>query len=87
MTIDALPQGPPIDGFTVLYDYDGSGNLIYQGWARSIVAGGPVAANKVWIIQKNTYNVSNLLTQQQWANGLAPNVLNAWSERTTLTYQ
>jgi hypothetical protein len=84
MTVDALPESPPIDGFTKLYDYDDNGNLIYEGWARAQL--GASQSGAFWVIRRNTYNGGNQLTTQQWANGNTQTLV-IWANRTTLSYQ
>ena len=95
--------GPPEFAYTIIYDYDGSGNVIYIGYALSSptpsgVAGwpaqtslipttGPVATGAYWSIKKFTYNVSNQLTTVQWANGNTQ-MTSIWANRaTTVAYQ
>ncbi|MGA2714514.1 MAG: hypothetical protein ABSG41_15525 [Bryobacteraceae bacterium] len=77
-------DAPPKTGFTMRYDYDGSGNLIYQGWSPAQWASATSAA--AWAVKKYTYDGSNRLTLAQWANGCADSV-NIWDNRTTLSYQ
>lgn len=96
-----LADGPSLVAYTTLYDYDGSGNLIYQGWAYSgpqpgpnnagaqastTPAGGPLVGAALWAIKKYTYNGSNQLTQAQWANGTV-SFTNVWNNRSSLSYQ
>lgn len=101
--IDASPSiGPPAMAYTIRYDYDGSGNLIYIGYALSsnspaidpaapqqatnIAATGPDPAAAVWAIKKNTFTGSQL-TLSQWANGNTQ-MKNIWNNRaTSVTYQ
>ena len=95
--------GPPEFAYTIIYDYDGSGNVIYIGYALSAptpsgVAGwpaqtslipttGPIAAGAYWAIKKFTYNAGNQLTSVQWANGNTQ-MVSQWSARaTTVVYQ
>lgn len=75
----------PVNPLTQLFDYDGSGNLIYIGWAPL----GSTGASAAWAIQKNTYNGSSQLTQTQWANPAGPYLTlysNVWNNRASLTY-
>ena len=100
--IDASPSpGPPEYAYTIFYDYDGSGNVIYIGYALSsnspgsvpglvpqtnvIPATGPVAAGAYWAIEKFTYNGSSQVTQIQWCNGNTQ-MVNVWANRAALTY-
>jgi len=94
--------GPPQYAYTKLYDYDGSGNVIYIGWALSsptpgpvagfpaqtaaIPATGPVASGAYWAIQKNIYNGSSQIIETQFANGNVQES-NVWANRAILTYQ
>jgi hypothetical protein len=99
---DGQPSsGPPVYAYTVLFDYDGNGNMIYQGFALSsnkpsgdqgwpaqsslIPATGPVAAGAYWAIRKLTYNGAGQLTQIQWAGGNTAQS-NIWANRASLTY-
>lgn len=57
-------------------DYDGNGNIVYQGYAKP----GAATSGNIWIIFKMTYDVSNRVTAVQV-------VLNkAWDNRASLTY-
>lgn len=98
----AQSSGPPVYAYTVLYDYDGSGNLIYIGYALSspspsgvaqaqaitslIPSTGPVSSGAYWAIRKNTYNGSSQITATQWANGNTQ-MINIWDNRAALSYQ
>lgn len=76
-------EAPPKTAYTKRYDYDGSGKLIYEGWAW---AGANVAtASASWAIKLYTYTGTNLVLIQ-WANGNSSQS-NIWDNRTTLTYQ
>jgi hypothetical protein len=92
MTVDALPEGPPIDAYTILYDNQGGPNLIYQGWARAQLNASTAAgqASNVWVIRKNTYEADiggSPLTMQQWSNGDTSKMV-VWNNRaTTVVYQ
>ena len=97
----AASDGPPQFAYDIRYDYDGSGNVIYIGWALSspkpgpidglgavtalIPATGPATSGAYWAIKKFTYNGSSQLTQVQWANGNTQQV-SKWDDRATLTY-
>lgn len=100
--VDGSPStGPPEYAYTILYDYDGNGNVIYIGYALSsptpgpvagfpaqtaaIPATGPVASGAYWSIKKLTYNVGLQLTQVQWVNGNTQQA-SIWNNRAALTY-
>ena len=95
--------GPPEFAYTILYDYDQNGNIIYIGYALSsptpsgvagwpaqtslIPTSGPVAGGAYWAIKKLIYNGSNQLTEVQWASGNTQ-MVNIWANRaTSVTYQ
>jgi len=61
-------------------DYDGSGNIIYQGKALP----GASKASAVWQIKKLVYSGSNV-SDIQWADG---DILfdNIWDNRAGLSY-
>lgn len=101
--IDASPStGPPEYAYTILYDYDGNGNVIYVGYALSSptpgpVAGmvaqtaqipttGPVTSGAYWAVKKFTYNGSSQLSKVQWANGNTQQS-SVWDNRAALFYQ
>lgn len=65
--------------------YDASNNVEYEGWADP----GASVADAVWIICKNTYNASNLLTETKWAQTSGKTIADfdqIWSNYATLTY-
>jgi hypothetical protein len=69
-------------GYTQAFEYDASGNVIYQGWAVPTLAN---KANAVWRICKFTYDASGNVTDIQWANG--NDLFNkVWNDRPSLTY-
>lgn len=84
-----MPFYPPVSssdvpsaaGLQKRYDYDGSNNLIYEGWAMP----GELSSAASWAIVKNTYTGSNL-TQSQWCAG-NPELVNIWDNRAALTYK
>ncbi len=63
-----ISQAPPDLAITQRFDYDGSGNAIYVGYADSGGAG-PLSSAAVWAISKITYNGSNQATVISWAGG------------------
>lgn len=80
-------EAPPRTAYSNLYDYDGNGNLIYQGWAVS--AQTPNAATAMWAVKKFVYTLTSgiyYLTSTQWANG-SSSAANIWNNRTSLSYK
>ena len=77
-------DAPPKVTYTKRYDYDGSNNQIYEGWADNSVAS-PLTSAAVWAIKKKTYTGSNK-TIEQWADGNSQED-NAWDQRASLTYR
>lgn len=85
------PEGPSSIAFSTRYDYDGAGNLIYQGWAlatqpNQAAPAAPLSSAAIWTIKRYTYNGSNQLTKAEWANG-NNNAMNIWDDRAALNYQ
>lgn len=80
---DSSGTAPPVVAYSKKMDYDGSGNLIYTGWAKSV--SGLATSAAVWAIQKNTFDGSNQQTDIQWADGNT-NEDNIWDNRASLTY-
>ncbi|MDE2015951.1 MAG: hypothetical protein KGJ89_04995 [Patescibacteria group bacterium] len=70
----------PQASYTMLFDYDGSGNLIYLGRAGI----GSLTGNPVWQIKKLNYSGSNM-TSIQWAGG-NESFTNIWDNRASLSY-
>ena len=71
---------PPPIALQKQFDYDGSGNLIYEGWA----APGLATSAAVWAIKQNTYSGANL-TAVKWAVGDSA-FTNIWDNRAGLSY-
>lgn len=69
------------DNLQQLFDYDVSGNLIYQGWSQP----GQATSASTWRLKKLTYNGSNQLTNIQYASG-SPSFTFVWDNRTSYTY-
>jgi len=69
------------EGLTKKYEYDGSGFLLYQGWARPGV--GVTAAR--WRIAKYTTNGSGQITDTQWPSA-SKDFAFTWNDRATYTY-
>jgi len=88
MVLDAIPEGPTNVAYTQRFDYDGSGNMIYHGWARAQL--NAATSDKKWAIQKLTYS-SNKVVLQQWAcdplNWADTAQAFSWDDRASLTYQ
>ena len=61
-------------------DYDGSGNLIYEGWADP----GTATSAALWVIKRYVFTGSNL-TSYSFADGNA-SADNIWDNRASLTY-
>ncbi len=75
-------EAPPRTQYTSRYDYDGSGNLIYQGFAIS--RRNPLTSDAVWAIKKFTITGSNT-TLSQWSLGGESSI---WDNRaTSVVYQ
>lgn len=67
--------------YTVAYDYDSSGNLIYQGWVQP----GAAKSETGWRIMHQVFNASNKLTDVVWPQqSTAFNFI--WNLRTTYDY-
>lgn len=75
-------EAPPRTAFTKRYDYDGSGNLIYEGFAVSRL--NPLTSDSVWAIKKYTY-AGGSLSLSQWASSGA--AVNVWDNRAAGSYQ
>lgn len=80
-------DAPPEVAYTKRYDYDGSSNLIYEGWAKASLNAATSAAS--WAIKKYTYTTSNL-TLVQWSPldsfGI-PKENQTWDDRAAGTYK
>lgn len=74
-------DAPSNTPYQKLYDYDGSGNLIYEGWAIS----GAASSAALWAIRKNTFDGSSRITASQWAGGDTAQT-NIWDNRVSLSY-
>ena len=79
-TTDVSDNAPTSNPFTRMYDYDGSGNMIYEGWA---VPGTP-ASSPAWAIRKYTYS-GGLLQTSQWAYGTSA-LSFVWNNRASFPY-
>lgn len=80
MFVDISDLAPPQNAYIKEYAYDGSNNLIYEGWA---VPGTATSAAK-WTIRQYNYT-GGLLTSALWADGnIAQD--NVWDNRASLTY-
>lgn len=66
---------------TLKFDYDGSGNQIYIGWAQP----GTVTSAIGWRIMKQTFNGSSQPTDIQWPSASTAFSF-IWDSRTTYSY-
>ena len=81
MAIDVWPFIMGSTNYTLAFDYDGSGNQIYVGWAQPGTAQGSTG----WRIMKQVFNGSQQLTDVQWPS--ASTAFNfIWTSRTGYTY-
>ena len=60
--------------------YDGSNQLVYQGWAKP----GSATSGAVWVIARYTWS-GGLNTVREWADG-NHNFDNVWDDRAALSY-
>lgn len=67
--------------FSINFDYDGSGNQIYVGWAEP----GANTADPVWRIMKQTFNGTNQVTNITWPNA-STGFGFIWDNRVSLSY-
>lgn len=80
-TTDVWPFIAGSTNFTMKFDYDGSGNQIYIGWAQP----GSVTSATVWRIMQQTFNGSGQPTDIKWPS--ASTAFNyVWDSRTTYAY-
>lgn len=73
------------DNFIMQLDYDGSNNLIYQGFAQP----GSATSEAVWRIRKYTYNATPLLTSITFpqVNGSPSGAFSfVWDNRSSYSY-
>lgn len=78
-------EAPPKTPYTKLYDYDGSGNLIYEGFSKSVNNAATSAA--LWAIKQYAYATvagSSVVSASKWAQGGETKV---WDSRAGYTYQ
>lgn len=76
----ATVDGAGVGGEITVFDYDGSGNIIYEGHASP----GQAKSAATWQIKKFVYTGSNI-TDILWADGNT-NFDNVWNNRTGLSY-
>jgi YD repeat-containing protein len=81
MFADVSDGAPTANPYTRVYDYDGSGFLLYEGWARA----GIVDTAPFWAIRRYEYDGSGRLLRATWADGNSAQD-NAWNNRASLTY-
>ena len=87
MYADMGQEAPTNNPYTIVYDYDAAGNLIYQGWSK---AGTPTSA-PAWAIRRSTWTQfptsppTWATVRTDWANGTSSQS-NVWDNRKTLVY-
>lgn len=87
MALDVTSKIKPVlalvNSYSIRYDYDISGNMIYVGYTD--VGKCALIANTVWSIIKYTYDGSNNLISKAYADGdlLFDNI---WDDRVSLSY-
>lgn len=69
-------------GLTMKFDYDGTGNMIYTGWAQT----GSASSDSVWRIMQQTFNGTNQLTDVKWPGG-STGFGSVWDNRALLSYK
>jgi YD repeat-containing protein len=67
--------------FTMKFDYDGTGNMIYCGWAQTMSA----SSDPTWRIMQQTFNGSNQMTDIKWPNGSTAFGF-IWDNRASLSF-
>lgn len=77
---DPSSGAPPADPYTKRYEYDGAGNLVYEGWAKAGVG----INDPYWAIRFYT-TVGGFVTLIQWANGNSGQQ-NKWVDRASIPY-
>lgn len=72
-----------VSSYSIRYDYDGNGNLLYVGYTD--LGNFNDTNNSVWSIIKYSYDGSNNLIGKTYADGdlLFDNI---WNDRITLSY-
>ncbi len=68
--------------YTMAFDYDGTGNQIYVGWAQP---GSSQSDATSWRIMQQTFNGSSQLTDIKWPNG-STGFNFQWTNRTSYSY-
>jgi hypothetical protein len=72
----------PFSAYTMAYDYDVNGNVIYIGQAYP---GNSTKSAAVWRIQKLTYDANSNVTDRQFASG-STGFDQVWNNRVSLSY-
>lgn len=67
--------------FTIAFDYDGSGNQIYVGWAQP----GTSQSASGWRIMQQVFNGSNQAVSILWPNA-STGFSFTWANRVTYSY-
>ena len=65
MAQDTWPFFQGATNFTMKFDFDANGNMIYCGWAQV----GSASSDSAWRIMQQTFNGSNQMTDLKWCNG------------------
>lgn len=78
---DTGPFIQTAQNYQIKCDYDGSGNLIYMGWA---VPGTATYENR-WRLMAQFFNTSNKLTSVLWPNN-STGFAFSWDSRSTYRY-
>ena len=81
MAQDVWPFIQGSTNYTMKFDYDGSGNQIYVGWAQT----GSASSDSAWRIMQQTFNGTNQLTDLKWPNGSTAFGL-VWDNRASYSY-
>ena len=81
MALDVWPFIQGSTNYTMKFDYDGSGNQIYVGWAQT----GSASSDSAWRIMQQTFNGTNQLTDLKWPNGSTAFGL-VWDNRASYSY-
>ena len=81
MAQDVWPFIQGSTNFTMKFDFDGNGNMIYTGWAQT----GSASSDSAWRIMQQTFNGTNQMTDIKWPNGSTAFGF-IWDNRASLSY-